>query len=62
MAGEKFNLGDVVRLKSGGPLMTIGVDIRCEKVECVWMEPTNHQEVHSAFFHVQMLNKEDKEN
>ena len=35
---EKFKIGDVVVLNSGGPPMTISNVVDSEKVECVWFE------------------------
>lgn len=33
---DMFNVGDVVKLKSGGPIMTIGETGRSDSVFCVW--------------------------
>lgn len=44
-----FNVGDVVRLKSGGPLMTI-VEIDDEEVTCVWFPTTDYTQVRRTEF------------
>ena len=36
MAEEKFNIGDVVKLKSGGPDMTIKQYYDENSVRCIW--------------------------
>ncbi len=37
----KFNIGDVVRLKSGGPVMTVSkADIGDSMVDCIWFDTT----------------------
>lgn len=43
-----FKLGDVVRLKSGGPSMTISLVLSNNAVECVWF-PNDLQIVSNTF-------------
>ena len=38
MAGERFEPGKVVQLKSGGPNMTIEEDIDGDTCNCQWFE------------------------
>lgn len=41
MANRAFSLGDVVQLKSGGPLMTIqviGTGMSSNKIYCSWFD------------------------
>jgi len=59
----QFNVGDVVRLKSGGPRMTIdrqNVGSNSENVVCLWFDGTKRTE---GAFHPQTLSavKEDDE-
>lgn len=46
MSEVKFNDGDRVRLKSGGPTMTV-TDATEQKIECSWFVEENIQ--HSSF-------------
>ena len=44
-SGDKFKLGDLVRLKSGGPTMTVnalGHVVRAGQVTCVWFVGNKH--------------------
>nr|WP_281722858.1 DUF2158 domain-containing protein [Nitrosomonas nitrosa] len=50
--------GDVVRLKSGGPKMTIKF-IEGETVACVWFNEKNQKQ--EAAFEAEMLEKSDKD-
>jgi uncharacterized protein YodC (DUF2158 family) len=51
-----MNVGDTVKLKSGGPLMT--VDYRWdEKVDCTWFEGTENRR---ASFSTASLEKQEK--
>ncbi len=60
---NKFEVGDVVRLKSGGPLMTVnqlwrrGSDFKLNEVECKWFEKT---ELHTDHFVTSTLEKIDE--
>jgi uncharacterized protein YodC (DUF2158 family) len=38
LGGIKWKLGDVVRVKSGGPLMTVGSITKAGKVICEWVD------------------------
>lgn len=42
-----FNPGDVVKLKSGGPPMTVESRYDATNVNCVWFEGTNQK--HGCF-------------
>jgi uncharacterized protein YodC (DUF2158 family) len=53
MADQVFKIGDVVKLKSGGPDMTIenigkygkyGMTATEDSAKCVWFEKTNRKE------------------
>lgn len=58
----EFAPGDVVELKSGGPLLTV-VSASAEKVSCIWFEET-HGEFRTHEFAPVLLNKavlEDEE-
>ncbi len=44
---ETFNLGDVVRLKSGSPDMVIENIMEGGRVTCVWLNDKQSQEVGS---------------
>ncbi|NBB25675.1 DUF2158 domain-containing protein [Porphyrobacter sp. SLTP] len=44
--------GDLVRLKSGGPIMTVGW-MRDEKISCEWFDERN--ELKSSIFRYQQL-------
>lgn len=50
-----FKKGDIVRLKSGGPLMTVG-DIAQERVECFWFNHVSSEwTVQSYVFRQELL-------
>jgi len=61
MNENKFKIGDVVRLKSGGPRMTVRLSnyIGLEQVLCDWFYKGENK---SAIFNIQMLEiaKENK--
>jgi len=48
MAQQSFSVGDTVRLKSGGPLMTIekigNDESNAPRVWCVWFDDKNKQQ------------------
>jgi uncharacterized protein YodC (DUF2158 family) len=44
-----FKVGDVVRLKSGGPKMTIGASMKDDRVECHWFGGQTIEVNHAAF-------------
>lgn len=51
---EKFEIGKIVQLKSGGPLMTIeGIRELDKIVECIWFDGSH---VVRAIFHYETLN------
>ena len=41
MTGSKFQVGDVVRLKSGGPLMTVQQATYADNIMCTWFDENN---------------------
>ena len=43
MAQKEIKVGDVVQLKSGGPLMTVS-EIISNKVKCEWFDKNEHKE------------------
>jgi uncharacterized protein YodC (DUF2158 family) len=52
MPPERFNVGDVVQLKSGGPRMTVTSELG-EEVLCVWFAGTT--QTHGTFPHATLL-------
>jgi uncharacterized protein YodC (DUF2158 family) len=66
MADERFEAGETVRLKSGGPLMTVeqtgrgGMGSDRELVWCVWFEQVGKkQEMKRGTFPPATLRKDD---
>jgi uncharacterized protein YodC (DUF2158 family) len=53
--GSQLHQGDLVRLRSGGPLMTVDV-VKGDQVECVWTDLNNGQP-DDATFPADMLQK-----
>ena len=54
-----FKTGDLVKLKSGGPLMTVrGTDREGLDVRCDWFDSTNDYK--TAWFASDSLNPQDK--
>lgn len=51
---DKVSTGDVVVLKSGGPPMTVGVELSNDCFECQWFVE-GESDVHEATFHVLSL-------
>ena len=51
---EQFNRGDLVRLRSGGPLMTVG-SIKDGEVDCFWSDATD--QANDAKFPAYVLQK-----
>lgn len=41
MTTSKFQIGDVVRLKSGGPLMTVQQATYADNIVCTWFGENN---------------------
>lgn len=41
MTSSKFEVGDVVRLKSGGPLMTVQQATYADNIVCTWFGENN---------------------
>lgn len=39
----KFKLGDTVRLKSGGPVMTVNGYVEAQKLQCAWFVETENK-------------------
>ncbi|CDZ50405.1 YodC family protein [Neorhizobium galegae] len=55
-----FKIGDVVRLKSGGPLMTLSYIKSSESVGCVWFNQETHAYEPKYFdFKAEMLKSVD---
>jgi uncharacterized protein YodC (DUF2158 family) len=55
MAEMKFTVGDVVRLKSGGPTMTVQSAQYADEVVCTWFGEKNKREF--SPFHQDTLEK-----
>jgi uncharacterized protein YodC (DUF2158 family) len=53
--GSRLHQGDLVRLRSGGPLMTVD-SVKGDQVECVWTDLNNGQP-DDATFPAEMLQK-----
>ena len=43
MTDQKFKTGDVVKLKSGGPIMTVTNVAGTDAVNCVWFDNNNKE-------------------
>ena len=43
MTEPKFTVGDVVRLKSGGPLMTVQQATYADNIMCTWFGENNRR-------------------
>ena len=55
---NKFKIGDLVRLKSGGPIMTINThSFETSLRQCVWFGEDD--QIHSHDFHPDALNSEE---
>ena len=52
---EDFEVGDVVRLKSGGPNMTVD-NASSSRIICTWFDEADHV-VHRMDFHLSSLEK-----
>jgi len=52
LTADQLNPGDLVRLRSGGPLMTIH-SINGDNIDCQWFTPSG--ELQSATFPIYML-------
>ncbi|AQS50573.1 hypothetical protein PAEH1_01600 [Paenalcaligenes hominis] len=53
---EMFQIGDVVKLNSGGPAMTITqLGLTHGRVECAWFDLEGT--IHTAFIHAKALQK-----
>jgi len=48
-SSQKLKIGDVVKLKSGGPTMTI-IKVEDEDVYCKWFQGEYHDKVDSGHF------------
>ena len=46
--GSRLHQGDLVRLRSGGPLMTVN-RVKGEQVECIWTDLNNGQPDDATF-------------
>ncbi len=51
-SGNRAEVGDVVRLKSGGPAMTVEVVVSDQMVACCWFDGARRL---SAMFRIEML-------
>jgi uncharacterized protein YodC (DUF2158 family) len=52
---KKFNIGDIVKLKSGSPDMTIQQFLNDNTIECHWYEKKHG--IQKEIFHESMLEK-----
>ena len=55
MSDPKFQVGDVVRLKSGGPLMTVQQATYADSIMCTWFGEDNRRM--SEGFHPRTLQR-----
>ena len=55
MSENSFKVGDVVRLKSGGPLMTVQQATYADNIMCTWFGENNKRM--SEGFHPRTLQK-----
>ena len=55
MSDNPFQVGDVVRLKSGGPLMTVQQATYADNIVCTWFGESNKRM--SEGFHLRTLQK-----
>jgi uncharacterized protein YodC (DUF2158 family) len=53
----KFEIGDTVRLKSGGPLMTVKIAEYDDDTRCTWFDTSNKPQEQS--FHAETLVADD---
>ncbi|GAB3741825.1 YodC family protein [Spirosoma lituiforme] len=54
----QFKLGDLVQLKSGGPIMTVSklIDsVQNSSVECVWFNGTNLGPLYATFLETTLV-------
>ncbi|MBV8858305.1 MAG: DUF2158 domain-containing protein [Acidobacteria bacterium] len=54
MSSEQFNEGDLVQLKSGGPVMTVTKATGANSLTCKWFEGSS---VHTDYFPPAALRK-----
>jgi uncharacterized protein YodC (DUF2158 family) len=52
----ELKVGDLVKLKSGGPVMTV-VDVDEDEVTCVWFPSNDHRKLREADFETVTLEK-----
>jgi uncharacterized protein YodC (DUF2158 family) len=52
----ELKAGDTVRLKSGGPLMTVTMIVD-QEIQCMWFDKKDERK--QDFFHVATLDKDD---
>ena len=50
-----LNIGDVVKLKSGGPKMTVAY-VYADEITCKWFDEQNRK--HEDTFHIDQLEKD----
>jgi uncharacterized protein YodC (DUF2158 family) len=58
-----IKVGDVVKLKSGGPAMTVNAMLEKSNCDCRWFDDTQMQGqvAHAATFAMEALDKQDKQ-
>jgi uncharacterized protein YodC (DUF2158 family) len=52
----EFKAGDLVKLKSGGPVMTV-VEVDEDEVLCVWFPSDDHRKLREADFDIVTIEK-----
>jgi uncharacterized protein YodC (DUF2158 family) len=52
-----FKAGDVVKMKSGGPAMTVTGEIIGDSIKCAWMSASHNYLLQTSFFVPETLMK-----